>query len=428
MVRSVPVSRLSIWKAETQPGKDHMSTVKTPDAQPEAVSATGHLSDERLERFATRAEGYDRENRFFEEDFEELRESGYLVLPVPVELGGGGASLADVCAEQRRLGYHAAATALGVNMHLYWVGIAADLWRAGDTSLQWLLEEAAAGKVFAAGHAESGNDVPVLYATTTAEAVDGGYRFTGRKSFGSLTPVWDYLGIHGMDLSRRDDPRVVHGFLAREDGGFRVKSTWDDVLGMRATRSDDTILEGAFVPEPRIARVVPPGFKGIDPFVLGIFAWALMGFANIYYGLGRRILDVTVERLKKKSSIALSRPSMAHHAGSQDAVAEMVIELEGIEPHLDRVAADWAAGAPYGAAWGPKIVTAKYRAVSAVARVADLALDVMGGFGIFPASGLERLIRDARLGPIHPTNRFLTREIVGKATLGLDLDEQPRWG
>jgi alkylation response protein AidB-like acyl-CoA dehydrogenase len=119
---------------------------------------------------------------------------------------------------------------------------------------------------------------------------------------------------------------------------------------------------------------------------------------------------------------------MAHHAGSQDAVAEMVIELEGVEPHLDRVAADWAAGVPYGSAWGPKIVTAKHRSVTAVARVADLALDVTGGFGIFPASGLERLVRDARLGPIHPANRFFTREIVAKATLGLDLDEQPRWG
>jgi alkylation response protein AidB-like acyl-CoA dehydrogenase len=404
-----------------------MSTVTTPPTEA-AIGQSSPLDQATLERFSGRAGEYDRNNRFFAEDFEELRGSGYLVLPVPEELGGAGADLARCCMEQRRLAYHAAPTALGVNMHLYWVGLAADLWRTGDRSVEWILEEAAAGKVFAAGHAETGNDVPILYATTTAEAVDGGYRFTGRKSFGSLTPVWDYLGIHGMDLSRRDDPRVVHGFLARGAGGFRIEPTWDDVLGMRATRSDDTILEGAFVPEARVARVVPPGFKGIDPFVLGIFAWALMGFANIYYGLGRRIFDVTVERLRKKTSIALSRPSMAHHAGCQDTIAQMAIELEGIEPHLDRVAADWAAGADYGAAWGPKIVTAKYRAVEGVARVADLALDVIGGYGLFPASGLERLIRDARLGPIHPANRFFTREIVAKAALGLDLDEQPRWG
>jgi alkylation response protein AidB-like acyl-CoA dehydrogenase len=386
------------------------------------------LTEERLERFAARAAEYDRENRFFMEDFEELRESGYLALPVPAELGGGGADLAMVAREQRRLAYYAAPTALGINMHLYWVGIAADLWRSGDRSLEWILTEALAGKVFAAGHAESGNDVPVLYSTTSAEAVEGGYRFTGRKSFSSLTPVWDYLGVHGMDLSRRDEPRVVHGFMARDARNYRIESTWDDVLGMRATRSDDTILEGAFVPTERIARVVPSGFKGIDAFVLGIFAWALMGFGNIYYGLGRRILDVTVAQLRKKHSLAISRSAMIHHAGVQDLVAEMAIELEGIEPHLERTAKDWVDGAPYGAGWGPKLVMTKYRAVNAVTRVADLALEVSGGFGIFPRSGLERLLRDARLGPIHPSNRFLTREIVGKAVLGVDLDEQPRWG
>lgn len=404
-----------------------MSTVQIqPDPPARTVSAV--VTDEMLERFASRAADYDRENRFCTEDFNELRDAGYLLLPVPEELGGAGMDLARIGLEQRRLAYHAAPTALAINMHLYWVGLVADLWRSGDTSLEWLLREAAAGKVFAAGHAESGNDLPVLYATTAAEAVEGGYRFTGRKAFGSLTPVWDYLGVHGMDMSRRDDPRVVHGFLARDAENVRVVPTWDHVLGMRATRSDDTILEGAFVPDSRIARVVQPGFKGIDPFVLGIFAWALIGFANIYYGLGRRIFDVTVAQVRKKSSIALSRSSMAHHAGIQDAVAEMAIELEGVEPLIERVATDWVAGAPYGAMWGPKIMTAKHRAVNATWRVADLALDVTGGFGIFPASGLERLIRDARLGPIHPTNRFLTREIVGKAALGLDLDEQPRWG
>ena len=90
--------------------------------------------------------------------------------------------LAEVCREQRRLAYRAPATALAVNMHLYWIGVAADLWRSGDTSLEWLLREAAAGEIFAAGHAESGNDIPVLLSTSKAERVDGGYSFTGRNS------------------------------------------------------------------------------------------------------------------------------------------------------------------------------------------------------------------------------------------------------
>ena len=148
------------------------------------------LTDEMLKRFQQRAPEYDRENRFFTEDFEELRDAGYLTMAVPRELGGRGYTLADVCREQRKLGYYAPATALAVNMHVYWVGLVADLWRRGDTSVEWLLKEAANGAVFAAGHAESGNDIPVLLSTTRAERVEGGYRFTGHKSFGSLTPVW----------------------------------------------------------------------------------------------------------------------------------------------------------------------------------------------------------------------------------------------
>src|SRR6266481_7837972 len=116
------------------------------------------LTEEMLARFAARAADYDRENRFFDEDFEELRAAKYLLLPLPSELGGAGMTLAEVCRAQRRLAYHAPATALAVNMHLYWTGVAADLWRRGDASLEWMLREAAAGEIFAAGHAESGKD------------------------------------------------------------------------------------------------------------------------------------------------------------------------------------------------------------------------------------------------------------------------------
>jgi hypothetical protein len=117
--------------------------------------------------------------------------------------------------------------------------------------------------------------------------------------------------LHGLDTSDPAAPKVVHGVLPRDAGIFSIKETWD-VLGMCATRSDDTILESAFVPDKYTARVVPMGFAGADLFVLGIFAWALTGFGNIYSGLARRVLEVTVEQVKSRGSIALTR-SMAHH-------------------------------------------------------------------------------------------------------------------
>ena len=387
---------------------------------------TSLLTDTLLARCASRAAGYDRDNKFFLEDFDELKKVGYLIGPVPKELGGKGWSLADNAQETRRLAYHAPATALGLNMHNYWLGLAADVWRSGDRSLEWMLKEAAAGEVFAAGHAEAGCDIPALLSTTKAERVAGGYRFTGRKSFGSLTPVWTRLGIHGMDMSDPNAPKVVHGFLPRDMAGYTIVETWD-TMGMRATRSDDTILEGAFVPDKYIARIVPAGAAGVDLFVLGIFAWALIGFGNVYCGLARRACDLVFPSLKDKGSIGLTR-SMAYHPEIQHGVAEMVIGLEAISAHLDRVAHDWSTGVDHGGAWPIKIVAAKYNAVETAWKIVDQAMQLSGGFGMFRKNELERVFRDARAGRFHPANANLSHELVGKMSLGISPDEQPRWG
>src|SRR3954449_9641598 len=95
---------------------------------------TDLLTDDMLARFDERAPVYDRENRFFDEDFEELTASGYLKSTIPTDYGGAGLSLEDYVRLQQRLAYVAPATALAVNMHCYWMGVAADLLKAGDDS------------------------------------------------------------------------------------------------------------------------------------------------------------------------------------------------------------------------------------------------------------------------------------------------------
>ncbi|NQW18024.1 MAG: acyl-CoA/acyl-ACP dehydrogenase [Chloroflexi bacterium] len=391
-----------------------------------AAAPNSVLTEDMLGRFLTRSSEYDRENKFFFEDLEEFKEAGYLKLAVPKELGGGGLNLAEMSKETGRLGKYAPATALALNMHVYWTGIAADLWRSGDKSLEWLLHKAIDGEIFAAGHAESGNDMPLLLSTTNAEPVEGGYKFTGKKSFGSLSPVWTWMGLHGMDTSDPENPKIVHAFLPRDSKGLKVVENWD-VLGMRATQSHGTELDGVFVPTETIARVVPIGATGIDHFVIATFAWALFGFANIYYGMAERAIEMTVESLQKRKSLALTR-SYAYHPDYQHELAEMVIEFEGIGPHIEKIAEDWSNGVDYGAEWGLKIVAAKYRAVEGAWKIIDTALELAGGFGIFKASGLEQLWRDGRLGRIHPASGAVTREFVAKTALGINPDEQPRWG
>jgi alkylation response protein AidB-like acyl-CoA dehydrogenase len=389
------------------------------------TTAKDLLTDEMLARFDSRAPMYDRENRFFDEDWDELRESGYLLAAVPTEFGGAGLGLDAIARLQGQLAYHAPATAVAVNMHLYWTGVAADLLKAGDTSMRWVLEKAAQGEVFAAIHGEGGNDIPVLLSSSKAEKVPGGYEITGHKIFGSLSPVWTLAGFHAMDTSDPANPKIVHGFLPRSAEGYEIKETWD-TLGMRATQSHDTVLDRAFVADENIVLVCPAGFAGAGLFQVAIFAWALMGFATVYHGAARRAFDITVEKMPKRTSVALTN-SMAHHPEVQHNVSEMRIALDASEALLEKVVSDWTNGVPH-ADWPVRIVGARHFIINQSYDVVDRAMDLSGGSAVFKTNRLEQIFRDVRMGRFHPGNTLLAHELVAKLCLGLNPDDPQRWG
>lgn len=388
------------------------------------TDSTTAIPTEMLERFRDRAAELDRSNSYFHEDLVELRSIGYLGAAVPRELGGWGLDLVQLTTSQRRLAQYAPATALALSMHSYWVAAAAQLEQWGDTSQRWILEAAANGEVFAAGHAEAGNDIPVLLSTCVAERVEGGYRLTGRKQFGSNGPAWNWLGAHAIHADAPGGPQTIHAFVHRNSPGVTVVETWD-TLGMRPTQSHDTVLDGVFVPDDRIGRVVPAG-DGTDPYLVAMTMCALPMIATVYLGIGERALELAVRSANRKTSIAIERGKYAYHPMVQHQVAEMYLELDAATATFDRFVNDWITGVDHGDAWVSKVYSMKWRAVEAVKRIVDIALDVTGGGGMFKGNELERLYRDARCGPFHPGNDAITHEMVGKSVLGVIAD-QPRW-
>jgi len=388
------------------------------------ITTTDLLTDDMLARFDQRAPQYDHDNRFFDEDFAELQESGYTRCTLPVEAGGSGLALDEYVELVRRLAYVAPATALATNMHCYWIGVASDLAKAGDDSMQFVIDRAAEGKIFCALHGEVGNDLPLLLAVSTADRVDGGWEISGHKIFGSLSPVWDYGGFHAMDTSDPEHPQIVHAFLPREARGYQIMETWD-TLGMRATQSQDTILEKAFVPDDLVALVCPAGFAGAGLFQVGIFAWALMGFAATYLGAAKRAFDMTVEAMPNRRSIAISS-DMAHHPEVQHNVADMRIAYDAAEAMLLRTCADWAAGVEH-ADWPVRLVATRSFVIDQAYGIVDKAMDLTGGGGAFRRNRMEQIFRDVRMGRFHPGNTMLAHELIGKLCLGIDPDAQPRW-
>ena len=119
---------------------------------------------------------------------------------------------------------------------------------------------------------------------------------------------------------------------------------------------------------------------------------------------------------------------LAYHPEIQHLFSEMQLQIEAMGPQVRSVAADWSSGVDHGAAWPMKIVAAKYNCVERAQARRRPGHDRTGGAGMFKSNELERLYRDVRAGGFHPASTTLTHEIVGKTTLGIGLDEQPRWG
>ena len=259
---------------------------------------------------------------------------------------------------------------------------------------------------------------PLRRMCTSCRACRGRLPLYRRKHFGSLTPVWTRLCIYGVDTAHPEGPRIVHGFLPRDTAGYHIEETWD-TLGMSATRSDDTVLEGAFVPDKYIVRIRPPGFVGADAFILAMFAWAEPLFANIYIGLAERARDLAIARVKQKTSVVGMTRSMAYHPEVQHRIAEIVLAIEGMIPHVERIAADWSQGVNHGDQWAAKLVAVKYHCVESAFRAVDIAMDVSGGRGMFKTDELERLYRDVRCGRFHPANAMVVHEVIGRSALGI---------
>ncbi|MCU1548887.1 MAG: acyl-CoA dehydrogenase [Arthrobacter sp.] len=376
------------------------------------------LTEPLLERIRGRAAGYDRDNAFFHEDLEELAAAGYLKIFVPASDGGLGLGLAEAAQLQRRLATAAPATALAINMHLVWTGVAHVLAARGDSSLDFVLQEAAQGELFAFGNSEAGNDSVLFDSRTDAvPQADGGYSFTGHKIFTSLSPAWTRLGIFGKDASARDGAgELVHGFITRDTPGYAILPDWD-TLGMRASQSNTTVLNGAVVPAERIFRKLPVG-PNADPLIFAIFACFETLLAAVYTGIGERALTLGVEAVRRRTSFKNGGRSYAQDPDIRWKVAEAAMALDALYPQLSRVASDVDELAEHGSQWFPKLVGLKVRATETARTVVDLAIRVSGGSSYFRGSELERLYRDVLAGMFHPSDDESAHNTVANAWLG----------
>ncbi len=376
------------------------------------------LPDGMLERFRHRAAAYDDANVFFTEDFEELRASGYLRLLAETR-PGDGSGMTRAAAAQRRLAAAAPATALGVNMHLVWTAVAGLLADRGDATLEFILDDAARGEVFAFGVSEPGNDAVLFDSLTRVEHLpDGGFSYTGTKVFTSLSPVWTRLGIFGKLVEQEQeqgDDVILHAFIPRGTPGVETVEDWNP-LGMRATQSQTTRLSGVTVPPDAVFRRTPVG-PNADLLVFGIFAAFESLIASVYLGIADRALELAAQALTRRRSHVADRP-LSDDPVLRNLLAGAGMTRTGAEAELRGVVQDLDARVDDGSRWFARLVTLKTHAVDAAVDATSAALHMGGGSGFSASSEAVRLHRDALAGQFHPSTEESARATVATWLLG----------
>jgi alkylation response protein AidB-like acyl-CoA dehydrogenase len=355
------------------------------------------------ERFAGRATGHDENDTFVEENYNELRQNGFLAAAVPAELGGGGATHGELCDMLRTIAHHCSSTALALSMHTHLVATAAWRWRHQNAPVEALLRRVASEQIVLVS--SGGSDW--LPSGGRAERADGGFRITARKRFSSGAPAGTLLMTSAVYDDPAAGPTVLHFGVPLGAPGVSVEQTWR-AMGMRATGSNDIVLDGVLVPDSGIVLRRPQGKWHPLYHTISMIAFPLI--YAVYVGVAEAARGAVLEALRGRPA---DRDLLA-------LVGAMENDLTAAQLAL-RHMIDTAAGQP-----GPQTTNAIFiaRALAGKAAIAtvEAAMEAVGGGSFYRALGLERLFRDVQGARYHPLRELPQKELAARVALGLDID------
>ena len=380
--------------------------------QQELVDIAGKLAD----TFAERATEHDRENTFPAENYDDLRAAGFLKLTVPAELGGQGATLAELVPVLERLAMGDGSTALAVAMHMSPIGQWAGVWRrTQNPRLADLLRMAAEDQlIWASVTSEPGMRNDMTDAKTAAVKVDGGYRLTGRKSYATNSVVATHCSTTARHEDAEGGPRLLLCRIALDAPGVTKHQTWD-TMGMRGTQSNDIVYEDVFVADEDVVHSLPVGHLDARVFET-VWSWAMGAFAAVYTGIAAGAVDWTVTQLAARGKG--TDPLV------QDTIGECEIMIESARAltyrHAEEVGSRrlFELGVQEGIA---RCALVKYVASNNASLVLRRLVDILGGASFSRKLPYERMWRDAQAGIFMPMGNQAARKIIGASALGVEV-------
>ncbi|MFE4171319.1 acyl-CoA dehydrogenase family protein [Streptomyces sp. NPDC056909] len=372
------------------------------------------------EALAARAAEHDRDASFPTEGFALAHEAGLLTATVAARHGGPGAGLADTVRILRALGAGDPAVALVTAMTLFTHAAEARTPGWPPAAYAALLDASATGPALVNAlrvEPELGSPVRGGLPATTARRDGDRWLLTGRKIYSTGA-----VGLSRMLVFARtdEDPVRAGSFIVRAGSpGLTVEPTWDHV-GLRASRSDDVVLDSVPVPAGDVIALDEAGdIPGARPDP-ETGAWNALGLTALYLGVAGAARDWLTGFLHERVPTALGAP-LATLPRFRTAVGEIETALFGADTLVDTLAAridtgDREAAERAGAA---KVLGTRV-AVTAI----EQAVALIGNHGLTRANPLQRHYRDVLCARVHTPQDDSVLLTTGRAALDRALDRR----
>jgi alkylation response protein AidB-like acyl-CoA dehydrogenase len=335
-------------------------------------------------------------------------ELGFLGLKFPEKYGGqGGTHLHDaVWVEELAHSGGSGGVAAGLNAHASIAMPPIFNFGTEEQKQRWLVPGIAGEKIGALGITEPGAGSDVASITTTAHRNGDAYVVNGAKTFITNGVRADFLVCACKTTEAGGHGGISFLVLEREMPGYEVSRKLEK-MGWHSSDTAELSFTDVEVPAENLLGEENGGFK----LIMANFAWERLLMAIGALGVMRRLIETSV-------AYALDREAFGRPIGKFQAIRHQIAEMATEAEAARAQTYDALRIFHQGHSCVREVSMSKLLTQRAALRIADQSLQIHGGYGYMREYGIERAVRDARLGPIGGGTDEIMKEIIGK-TMGL---------
>ncbi|KQM61563.1 MULTISPECIES: acyl-CoA dehydrogenase family protein [unclassified Sphingomonas] len=358
------------------------------------------------DRIAPIAAAVDADDRFPIELWPEMGALGLHGITVKEEDGGLGLGYLEHVVACEEVARASASVGLSYGAHSNLCVNQIARWGNAEQKAKYLPKLISGEHVGSLAMSEAGAGSDVVSMKLRADKVDGGYRLNGTKFWITNAPYAATLVVYAKTQPDAGSKGITAFLIEQDFDGFSIGQKIDK-MGMRGSPTAELVFNDCFVPDE---NVMGPLNGGVGVLMSGL-DYERVVLSGIQLGIMQACLDTVLPFVAERKQFG--KPIGAFQL-MQGKIADMSVALNSARAYVYAVAKACDAGRTTRHDAAGAILLASENAV----KVANDAIQALGGAGYTKDWPVERYYRDAKLLDIGAGTNEVRRMLIGRELLG----------